>query len=344
MNSLICDHAISTVIKSEFERLRKRFERILKEVKKGTPTYRIEPCHKLYAVSPHVSGQDLDSDNQYLLTNDNTVSRVTLDRLLLLSLWMDNRDVHTTLVKELLTAGADPNWLCPKTKPNEPPIFYGRSALHLAAYNGHVECLELLLNHSANMSVVDENGCTALHLACLAGELASVRLLVDKGLSLFAEDKYGKTCLHLAFDALRYNSESIRFNDNEALRYNFVKPPPVRDSHGMRGRKSDDKKSALSSNSLPKDLQRQSSLRTPSAQIQSAGAQLNGLVVCSFVFRLSSFVFFFFLLSGCSFFFFFPPLFFVFYFSLWLTTFSLFLLFFFLLYFFLLSFLIGKSS
>ena len=149
----------------------------------------------------------------------NTITQALLDRLLLLSLWFNERDLYKDLVEQLLTAGADPNWVSPKTAElgvNNSPIFYGRSALHLAACKGHVVCLELLLNANANISALDEFDSTPLHLASLAGELASVRLLIDKGINIQAEDRYGKSALHLAFEALDYNAEYIRFNESEA--------------------------------------------------------------------------------------------------------------------------------
>ena len=150
---------------------------------------------------------------------DNTISQALLDRLLLLSLWQTERDINKDLVSQLLTAGADPNWISPRTADlgtGNQPIFYGRSALHFAAYKGHVECLELLLNANANLSALDEFDSTPLHLASLQGELASVRSLISKGINLYAEDRYGKTCLHLAFEALDFNAESLRFNEVQA--------------------------------------------------------------------------------------------------------------------------------
>jgi hypothetical protein len=171
------------------------------------------------------SGDSGESSSELSWNHD--ITQALLDRLLLLSLWFNERDIHKDLVSELLTAGADPNWVSPKSphlrsftsrstlsdKDMHESIFYGRSALHLAACKGHLECLELLLNANANISALDAFESTPLHLACLSGQLASVRVLIDKGINIHAEDKNGKSCLHMAFEALDYNAENIRFNE-----------------------------------------------------------------------------------------------------------------------------------
>ena len=46
----------------------------------------------------------------------------------------------------------------------------GKTALHHAAYNGHLEMLSLLLVKGANVKAIDKREKTALHLAALMGE------------------------------------------------------------------------------------------------------------------------------------------------------------------------------
>ena len=47
----------------------------------------------------------------------------------------------------------------------------GKTALHHAAYNGHLEMLSLLLVKGANVKAVDRKEKTALHYAAFMGEL-----------------------------------------------------------------------------------------------------------------------------------------------------------------------------
>ena len=65
-----------------------------------------------------------------------------------------------------------------------------RTALHKACFNGHVECVKVLLSHSdiirANVDIRDRFGCTALYLACVKntitldnGSQANVQEVVD---------------------------------------------------------------------------------------------------------------------------------------------------------------------
>jgi ankyrin repeat protein len=45
----------------------------------------------------------------------------------------------------------------------------GRTAMHAAAFNNHVECMQLLLKYNANACIVDESGCTPLMMAASFG-------------------------------------------------------------------------------------------------------------------------------------------------------------------------------
>ncbi|XP_036400233.1 uveal autoantigen with coiled-coil domains and ankyrin repeats protein-like isoform X2 [Megalops cyprinoides] len=74
----------------------------------------------------------------------------------------------------------------------------GKSALHLAARNGHSQCVQKLLQHNCPVGKVDLNGRTALHDAVIAGSFASVELLCDSGAAVHASDSDGRTPLVLA--------------------------------------------------------------------------------------------------------------------------------------------------
>ena len=57
----------------------------------------------------------------------------------------------------------------------------GKTALHHAAYNGHLEMLSLLLVKGANVKAVDRKEKTALHYAAFMGELCHSRYLFWDG-------------------------------------------------------------------------------------------------------------------------------------------------------------------
>ncbi|KAM7424500.1 hypothetical protein PAMA_000711 [Pampus argenteus] len=74
----------------------------------------------------------------------------------------------------------------------------GKNALHLAARNGHSLCVQKLLQHNCPFGNVDLQGRTALHDAVIAGCSSSVKLLCDSGTSVNATDFDGRTPLVLA--------------------------------------------------------------------------------------------------------------------------------------------------
>ncbi|XP_069561763.1 uveal autoantigen with coiled-coil domains and ankyrin repeats protein isoform X1 [Brachyistius frenatus] len=74
----------------------------------------------------------------------------------------------------------------------------GKNALHLASRNGHSLCVQKLLQHNCPFGNVDLQGRTALHDAVMAGCSSSVKLLCDSGASVNASDFDGRTPLVLA--------------------------------------------------------------------------------------------------------------------------------------------------
>ncbi|XP_046898634.1 uveal autoantigen with coiled-coil domains and ankyrin repeats protein isoform X2 [Hypomesus transpacificus] len=74
----------------------------------------------------------------------------------------------------------------------------GKNALHLASRNGQSLCVQKLLQHNCPVGNVDLQGRTALHDAVMAGCSSSVKLLCDSGVSVNASDFDGRTPLVLA--------------------------------------------------------------------------------------------------------------------------------------------------
>lgn len=74
----------------------------------------------------------------------------------------------------------------------------GKNALHLSSRNGHSLCVQKLLQHNCPVGNVDLQGRTALHDAVMAGCSSSVKLLCDRGASVNANDFDGRTPLVLA--------------------------------------------------------------------------------------------------------------------------------------------------
>ncbi|KAJ7407256.1 hypothetical protein BTVI_63885 [Pitangus sulphuratus] len=75
----------------------------------------------------------------------------------------------------------------------------GRTPLHAAAFTDHVECLQLLLGHSAQVNAVDSSGKTPLMMAAENGQTNTVEVLVSSAKAdLTLQDSSKNTALHLA--------------------------------------------------------------------------------------------------------------------------------------------------
>ncbi|GAC1529451.1 MAG: hypothetical protein NVS2B4_07810 [Ramlibacter sp.] len=94
------------------------------------------------------------------------------------------------MVKQLVERDADVN------KP-------GWAPLHYAATGGHVEVMELLLEHSAFIDAESPNGTTPLMMAAMYGNTAAVKLLLDAGADTAMRNKLGMTALDFAQTAHR---------------------------------------------------------------------------------------------------------------------------------------------
>ncbi|NXH76348.1 UACA protein, partial [Hydrobates tethys] len=79
----------------------------------------------------------------------------------------------------------------------------GRNALHLAAKYGHALCLQKLLQYNCPTENVDLQGRTALHDAAMSDCSSSIQLLCDHGASVNSKDGDGRTPLVLATQMCR---------------------------------------------------------------------------------------------------------------------------------------------
>jgi ankyrin repeat protein len=119
------------------------------------------------------------------------------------------------LIKKLLEAGADPNFLINNTprarmREGSPRIVFA-TALMRAAFSGDIELVKLLLAHGANPNIVSRDNETMLLAAAGNGfipgynkqrtpaeRLEVVKLMVDLGQDVNAADNYGITPLMVA--------------------------------------------------------------------------------------------------------------------------------------------------
>ncbi|XP_051533478.1 ankycorbin-like isoform X2 [Myxocyprinus asiaticus] len=74
----------------------------------------------------------------------------------------------------------------------------GKSALHVAATRGQVECLAVILAYGADVSQQDASGFTALHLAAKNNHPECAKKLIQSKCVVDAVDISGRTALHLA--------------------------------------------------------------------------------------------------------------------------------------------------
>jgi ankyrin repeat protein len=74
----------------------------------------------------------------------------------------------------------------------------GQTALHIAAMNGKVDIVTILIARGANVNIQDDQGVTPLMLASKTGKVDAVKALIAQGAKLEAQDKLGENALHIA--------------------------------------------------------------------------------------------------------------------------------------------------
>ncbi|KAJ6238995.1 molting protein mlt-4 [Anaeramoeba flamelloides] len=74
----------------------------------------------------------------------------------------------------------------------------GQSILHFASACSSDRCLKALLNLDTKIDLRDNSGHTALHCSCAAGSLKCIKLLIEAGCKVNVKDYFGSTPLHEA--------------------------------------------------------------------------------------------------------------------------------------------------
>ena len=99
------------------------------------------------------------------------------------------------LIKELLNRGADPDKGCEEDESDE-------TVLHLAVVNENASVVEVLLKNGANVDVKDSVGNTPLlNAISFSGSSPKITtFLIEHGADVHVVDTDKKTCLHLAME------------------------------------------------------------------------------------------------------------------------------------------------
>lgn len=105
----------------------------------------------------------------------------------------------------------------------------GARPLHIAAKNGSIEIVRLLLQTKPEMNALDEMGNTALHVACLAHPMSNnhtaiVKLLLHAGVDLTYVNYDNKSALDIAFekDHAPVSSAILEYADRHHIRLSTI--------------------------------------------------------------------------------------------------------------------------
>ena len=98
----------------------------------------------------------------------------------------------------------------------------GSTPLLLAAANGHLACVSMLLSSNSSVGRTDHNGCTALHVAGRNGDAKLVSALLDAGADVDQTTSRGETALGIAVRLGHAEAGSRLLAAHEAARRNAI--------------------------------------------------------------------------------------------------------------------------
>ncbi|XP_031113149.1 putative E3 ubiquitin-protein ligase XBAT31 [Ipomoea triloba] len=116
-------------------------------------------------------------------------------------------------------------------------VYDRHSALHIAAANGQIEVVTVLLNRSVNPDLLNRHKQTPLMLAAMHGKIDCVQKLIEAGANILKFDSlHGRTCLHYAAyyghsDCLKAILSSAR-TSHVAASWGYARFVNVRDGKG----------------------------------------------------------------------------------------------------------------
>ncbi|GET89986.1 ankyrin/TPR repeat protein [Leishmania tarentolae] len=93
----------------------------------------------------------------------------------------------------------------------------GRTAVHMAAANGHMPILEMLFQFNPQPNLPNDEGNTALHFAALNNRVAAAEALLAHGWRAAEQNVMGKTALQLIYEKQYNEMETLLMSRDETL-------------------------------------------------------------------------------------------------------------------------------
>ncbi|XP_059300520.1 putative E3 ubiquitin-protein ligase XBAT31 isoform X1 [Lycium ferocissimum] len=116
-------------------------------------------------------------------------------------------------------------------------VYDHQSALHIAAANGQIEVVSMLIDQSVNPDLLNRYKQTPLMLAAMHGKITCVQKLIEAGANILMFDSLnGRTCLHYAayyghFDCLKTILSAAR-TSHVASSWGYARFVNVKDGKG----------------------------------------------------------------------------------------------------------------